>query len=224
MGDQDDGAVEVGQVAAELGADLQAGVGVQRGQRLVQQQQARSHGQGAGQGDALGLAAGQLPGPGVGVLGEADALQPDGRAAARVGFGGAVAARAEGDVVQRGQVREEQVLLEDHADRAALGGDRVQRPVVQVDVAGRQGGEPGQGAQRGGLARAVGAEQGDDLARGDGEVDVQAEAGAFDDEVGAQGHGLFTHRSRRLARMITETASRTRLSTIAASGSVSRAM
>ena len=82
VGDQDGGAVEVGQVAAQLGADLQPGVGVERGQRLVQQQQARVDGQGAGQGDPLGLAAGQLPGLGGGVLGQADALQPGGGAAA----------------------------------------------------------------------------------------------------------------------------------------------
>ena len=52
------------------------------------------------------------------MLGQPDPVQPLRRPSRRAcGPGRAVAARPEGDVVQRGQVREEQVVLEDDADR-----------------------------------------------------------------------------------------------------------
>ena len=63
------------------------------------------HGQSPGQGDALGLPAGQLPGLFPGVVGEADPAEPVGGLPAGAAPVDAVAAGAEGDVVQRGQVR-----------------------------------------------------------------------------------------------------------------------
>src|SRR5262249_37760175 len=50
VGDQDGDGFEVGQVTAELRADVQAGAGVEGGQRLVEEQQARVGGQRAGEG------------------------------------------------------------------------------------------------------------------------------------------------------------------------------
>ena len=76
--DQDRHGLELGQVAPELGADVEAGTGVQRGQRLVEEQQPGAGGQGAGEGDPLGLAAGEPARLGAGVLGEAHPLQPPG--------------------------------------------------------------------------------------------------------------------------------------------------
>src|SRR5436305_713482 len=66
--------------------------------------------------------AGQLPGPAVGVCGEPDPGQPVGGLPAGGPAVDAVAARAERDVVQRGQVREPQVVLEHHTDPPLLGG------------------------------------------------------------------------------------------------------
>ena len=154
--DQDGDGLELGQVAPELGADLQAGAGVQGGQRLVEEQQPGAGGQGAGEGDALGLAAGQPARLGAGVVGEAHAVQPLGGLRAGLRLGRAVAARAEGHVVQGGEVREEQVVLEDDADRAGLRRRTVQRRAVQPQMAAGERGQPGQRAQGGGLARAVG--------------------------------------------------------------------
>ena len=76
VGDEQADAVEGGQVAAQVAADLAAGAGVEGGQRLVEQQQAGLGGQRPGQRDPLGLAARQGPGPVAGVVGEADPLQP----------------------------------------------------------------------------------------------------------------------------------------------------
>ncbi len=113
-------------MAAELCADLQAGTGVQGGQRFVQEEQPGVGGQGTGQGHALGLAAGEVAGLGGGVFAEAHAVQPGRRQGAGLGFAGAPAAGAEGDVVQGGQVGEEQVVLEDDADRTGLRGSVLQ--------------------------------------------------------------------------------------------------
>ncbi|CAM5703569.1 hypothetical protein SHIRM173S_01821 [Streptomyces hirsutus] len=111
-------------------------------------------------------------------------------------------------------------------------------------MAGGEGREPGQGAQRRALAGAVRAEQGDDLARCGGEGDVQAEGAVVDDEAGVEalglggaglvtgevvsgltgvGHDAVIQRSRRPASTAIETASRTTLSAMAASGSLCRA-
>lgn len=93
-------------------------------------------------------------------------------------------------------------------------------------------GEAGEGAQGGGLSGAVGSEEGDDVTGGGGEGEIQAEAGAVDYEVGVQAvrvarvgvrHEVVIQRSRNPARTAIDTASRTRLRAIAASGSFCRA-
>src|SRR5262249_1931626 len=162
----------------------------------------------------------QVPGLAPGVLGESDPGQPVCRLLARRAPGYAVAARPERDVVQRRQVREEEIVLEDYADRAAFGWCP-QSTVGPVEVAaggtdgrGGQRSQAGQGPQRGGLAGAVRAEQRDDLAGDNADPGVEAEAAEVDDEMGIEqvgveqvgllGHGL-THLSRSAARMVTET-------------------
>ncbi len=89
----------------------------------------------------------------------------------------------------------------------------------------RQGVEPGERAQRGGLARAVRPQQRDGLPGADAQRQIEPEGSALGDEPSVQepSHGAAVQRSRRHARTVTETASRMRLSTIAASRSVSSA-
>ena len=76
VGDQQARPGEVGQVRRELGPDVEAGSGVERGQRLVQQQHARAPGQRPGQCDPLCLAAGQLGRLAVGQVGQPEPRQP----------------------------------------------------------------------------------------------------------------------------------------------------
>ena len=76
VGDHHGRAGEPGQMAAQLGPDLQPGPGVQRGQRLVQQQQRRLGGQRPGQRHALRLPTGDRPGPRPRQVGDPDPLQP----------------------------------------------------------------------------------------------------------------------------------------------------
>ena len=170
----------------EFGLDVEAGAGVQRGQRLVQEQQGGLPGQGAGQGDPLGLPAGQLGGFAAGQVGQPEPGQPDGGG----GPGGvpALAADAggEGHVLGHGEVGEEPVVLEDEPDRPAGGlheraGLRVVQDLPgQGDPAGGDGGQAGDGAEQGGFPGAVGAEQPEDLPGRRGEGDGQGEPAPAD--------------------------------------------
>jgi hypothetical protein len=155
-------------------------------------------GQGAGEGDALGLAAGEAAGFGSGVVGEAHVVQPLGGLGAGLGLGGAVAAGTEGHVVERGEVREEQIVLEDHADRAGLRGRTVQLGAVEPEMAAGERGESGECAQGGGLAGAVGAEQCDDVTGRGGQRHVEAEGTALDHEPGVK---PLTARARGASRV-----------------------
>ena len=81
--------------------------------------------------------------------------------------------QAEPDVLGDGQVREERVVLEDHADPALLGryprsGAR-DSAAVDLDGASARLLEPGDEAQERGLPTAGGPEDGDDLTAVDAE-------------------------------------------------------
>jgi hypothetical protein len=191
-----------------------------RGQGLVEQQQPGPYGQGAGERDPLRLPAGERTGPAAGVLGQADAVEPLGREPPGLALAHSLAARPERHVVQRGQVREQQVVLEHHADRTPVGRPVAPLLTTEPDVAAGEREQAREGAQRGGLARAVRAEQRHDLALGDVELDVEGERGAPYDQMGVD-HD--SHRPRSPASTTIETARSTRLSTIAACGSVSSA-
>jgi hypothetical protein len=83
-------------------------VGVERRERLVEQQHARAAGQGAGERDALALAAAEPRGELARQVGDAQTLEQ------RRDLRGAGA--RERDVALDGQVREERVVLRDVAD------------------------------------------------------------------------------------------------------------
>jgi hypothetical protein len=67
---------------------------------------------------------------------------------------------------------EQGVVLEDEADVAPLDGEIVDALAADVDVAGGGHFQAGDHAEHGGLAAAAGAEEGDQLAVLDGQVDV----------------------------------------------------
>ena len=105
----------------DLDAHLHAQAGVEVGERLVEQEDARVADDGAADGDALALAAGELLGLAVEEVGD---LQDAGgvlRPAPRRPWGRpSPSLQAEGHVVVDGHVRVERVGLEHHRD-AALG-------------------------------------------------------------------------------------------------------
>ena len=144
--------------AAQEGAYVDPGAGVEGGHRLVEQQHLRIEGERPRQRHPLGLAAGELVRAPVGETSQPEPLEPLLRR--RPGGRPAEAARpgGEGDVVAHVEVREQPVVLEDHAGPALLGGhERVRAAASRgrrppTDPA-RRAPEPGDRAQQGGLAR-----------------------------------------------------------------------
>ena len=88
-------------------------------------------------------------------------LEPFHRAGAGLAALHAMGAKAEGDVLDRGEVREEQVVLEHHADGPQLGwdmnaaGDVIEHCAVELDSPRVDGDEAGDRAEERRLARAV---------------------------------------------------------------------
>ncbi len=134
-------------------------------ERLVHQQQLRLVDQRAGQRDALLLAAGQLAGP---PLGEAVELHQAQGIERRVASTSALARRRtrerEGHVLGDAHVREQGVALEHHADVALVRRQAGHRAAVEQDLAAGRVLEAGDHVERRGLARAGGAEEGQELA------------------------------------------------------------
>ena len=171
VGDEERGGALLPQHALDIGAHARTKAGVQGGEGLVEQDDARLDGQGAGQGHPLLLAAGQLMGIPAAQAAEADHLQE----LLEVPGPALLAGYAEGHVAQHVQVREERTLLGDVADASPLGGHE---PATVVDhVLAEDDGPPvrsletGQHPQQGGLATARRSEDGGQGALGDGEVD-----------------------------------------------------
>ncbi len=137
---------------------------VEVGERFVEQDQFGARRQRAGQRDTLLLAAGKLVRILVALAVQAD--RGEQLADAQAGLGCRQAAQPEGDVFVDGEVREQRVILEDHADapllrRQALAGT-ADHGAAQADLAAGDLLEAGDAAQQGRLAAARGAEQAGD--------------------------------------------------------------
>ena len=118
-------------------------------------------------------------------------------------------------------MREEQVVLEDITDSAALGLDTLEWPIAQPNRS-RVVDEPGERLQGGGLARTVRPEQRESLPGLYCRIEFDGETAPIDREVGDEIHEMTpaTQRSRRLSSTTTETTISTSDSAIAAFGSV----
>ncbi len=145
---------------------------VERAERLVHQQHPRVEDEGPGERDPLLLAAGELAGETALVAGQADQLQhlPGPLPDLRLRHFPQV--QREADVLADRHVREEGVVLEDHADVAPPRRHRRHRVVVDPDLAGGRRLEAGQHHQGRRLARAGRPEQGHELPRRDVDRDA----------------------------------------------------
>ena len=137
---------------ANLMAQASAQLYVEVGKWLVEQQQLRLRCQCTGQGDPLLLAAGQFMRVAPAQTAQLDQLE---HLFDDLGLAG-VLGDAEGNVLRHGQVREQRVILEHHADAAFFRGQCETGPgndfASQLDLAIVHGFETGDGAQGGGLA------------------------------------------------------------------------
>ena len=126
-------------------------------------------------------------------------------------------------------MREQHVVLEYKSHPSLLGrnvavGRRIVKHVaVELDVA-CDAHETGERSEKRGLAGAIGTKDRDGLAIEDRHIDAEREAVALDIDGGVEAQGSPSHRSRRPMRIASDTASRTRLRTIAPSGFDSNAI
>ena len=157
--------------------DLVDHLGVQGGGGLVEQHRLGVHGERAGDGDALLLAAGELRGDLMRLGRDAHALEQLHRALLRLGLGQAQHLdRADRHVLQDAHVREQIEALEHHAELGAHGGELAallrQRDALDEHLAGVDGLEAVDRAAHRGLAGTGRPDDDEDLAAGDGKVDV----------------------------------------------------
>ena len=168
VGDEDAGDVHLVMQAAQPAAQLLAHLGVERTEGLVEQQHLGLNGQSAGQGDALALTTGELVRVTVGDPVELHELEQLGHLGADGLFRRAAVlgahAQTERHVLEDGHVAEQRVVLE-HEAHVALAHGHVGR-VFAIEVDGARVGhfQAGDDAQQRGLARARGAQQGNQLA------------------------------------------------------------
>jgi hypothetical protein len=175
MGDVDGGGLEAQVQGPDLHPHLDAELGVEVGERLVEEEDLGVADDGAAHGDALALAARERAGVAVEIGLQAQDVGGAGHALGDLGLGHA--RHLEGEAHVRGDrlVGIERVVLEHHGDVALAGRQVVHHPVADADGAGRDPLEPRDHAQEGGLAAARGADEDDELPVGD------IEAHAMDD-------------------------------------------
>ena len=114
VGDEEDGDAEPSEEVVELRPDIGLGVGVECGERLVEQQHVRVARERARERDPLAFSAGEIRWPGSFQMPDREPVEVlVGRVALRV-F----------DVLADGQMREEGVVLEDETDTAPVRGER----------------------------------------------------------------------------------------------------
>ena len=137
VGDVDDGRLEPLVESRDLGARLDAQLGVEVGERLVHQEHRGLAHDGATERDALALAAGELLRLAIEELVELDGLGGLLDPALDLGLGDLAQLQPEREVLADRHVRVERVALEDHRDVAVLGRDVVDDAVADAEGAGR---------------------------------------------------------------------------------------
>ena len=173
MGDVDGGDAHRVLDVLDDGAHLHPELCVQVGEGLVEEQHVRLDAEGAGQGHALLLAAGEALGQTVGILVDLHELHELVGLLGDLGLGQLLVLQAELHVLAHGEMGEDGVILEDHADVALGGVQVVDALVVEVEVAALDAVEARDHPQKGGLAAAAGAQQGEELALLDLRVQVR---------------------------------------------------
>jgi hypothetical protein len=116
------------------------------------------------------------------MLAKTQAIEPGAGAGTRLVGRDTAGAQTESHILERGQMRKQQVILEDDADRAAFRREMDTAPHVleddpiELDASSIQRDESGDGAQERGLPSAVRSEHGDDLPGCGFDRDVEVES------------------------------------------------
>ena len=172
VGDVDEGGaqalVQLGDLRAHRGAQL----GVEVGERLVEQEDRRVADHRAPERDALPLSARKRLGLAVEQVLDVEHLGRLMHLAVDLLLGGLAQLKAERHILIDGHVRVERVVLEDHRDVAVLGGHVVDQLVADVELALADLLEPRDHAQGGGFAATGRADEDDELLVVDLEVEI----------------------------------------------------
>jgi hypothetical protein len=172
VGDVEKGDADLFLQRLQLDLERPAELGVQRAERLVQQQHGRLEHEGAGQRDPLLLAAGQLAWTPLGERRHMNQLEGLVHAAPQIRLIHPPVPQPERHVVGHGQEREQRVTLEHGVDVAPVRRNVGHVDPVEQDLARGRLLEAGDQAQGSGLAAARRAEEGEELTAGHGQVDV----------------------------------------------------
>ena len=170
--DVDEGRTDVAVDLREL--DLQAlpQLQVERAERLVEQQNRRSLDEGPRDGDSLLLTAGQLARHPVAEVLEPDEAQGLLNPVARLIARNAIHLQPEPNVLEDVHVREQGVRLEHGVDRTLVRRQRVDAPALNPDLPLGRRDEPADQVERGRLATPGGAEQAEELAVPDLQIET----------------------------------------------------
>jgi hypothetical protein len=172
------------EAGAKRGEELDAGRGVERAERLVQEENGGVGNEGSRQSRARCLATRETARPSLGEVADPEAHQPERGARLRLTAWLAAKAKSGGGIGQDGNVKEERLLEDDRERPSQRRGilrasdltEDCHRPVVGLSQ------ERGD-VKESSLAGAIGPDDGDGLARGDGEArDVEDRAPAMADE------------------------------------------
>ena len=157
---------------ADLRPHLHADLGVEIGERLVEQQHLRIQHERTRQRHALLLPARQLAGITIAQPGETHLLQHRSHPPGPVGRGDLAQLQAVRDVLGHRHVRPQRIVLEHHADAALVRRHVVDHAIAETDLARVRRVETGQEPQQRGLAAARRTEEGEHLALLDRQADV----------------------------------------------------
>ena len=172
MGDHDGGDPQLLLQLAQLDLHVFAKLRIQRGQRFVEKEQRGIDGQRPGDGDPLALASGQLVDSTVPDPGKPDEIeQLAGAGVARRAPHAANPQRID-HVFHHGEVGEQRERLEHHAEPAPVGRNARLVDAVHQDPAAGGKLQPRDQAQERGLSATRGAEQADEGAVRDVDIDV----------------------------------------------------
>ena len=163
MGDEERGRRGLAEDAPELTGEPIVQLAVEPGEWLVEQQGARGGGERAGQRHALRLAAAEVGDVAAAETAQAHQFEHRLDPLLPVRDGHPLHLQPEADVRRDVPVWEELLVLEHHADAAAVGRQTSDVSAVQPDSARRRHHEAGDDAQERRLAAAGGAEEGHDL-------------------------------------------------------------
>ena len=168
MRDIDGGGGEPPVQLEEFDPRLDAQLGVQIGQRFVEQEYARIPHDGASDRHALPLASGELAGVAFEKVGDGEDVRRPLHAAYNFLLGSFPHPQAKGHVLVDGHMRVERVVLEHHRDIAIPREDIVQEAAIEIDLPPRDFFQAGDHPERGGLAASGRAQEHDELAVVDG--------------------------------------------------------